>query len=49
MDYLGIGGPEIILDIVMGPDGMPTKIEPIFEAPPGMTIEVPEEHHNLGE
>jgi hypothetical protein len=49
MDYLGVGGPDVILDIIIGNDGRPTKVEPIFEAPPGIPIEPPDEHHDFDE
>ena len=49
MDYPGFGGPDVILDTIIGEDGRPTKVEPIFEASPGISIEPPEEHHDFGE
>jgi hypothetical protein len=49
MEYPGAGGPDIIIDIVIGRDGYPTEFEVTFDAPPGVSIEEPEEHHDFGE
>jgi hypothetical protein len=47
MYYPGMGGPDMILDIIIGSDGRPEKVEPKFDAPPGISIELPEEHHDF--
>ena len=39
IDYPGAGGPDIIIDIVIGADGYPTDFEITFEAPPGVDME----------
>jgi hypothetical protein len=44
MEYPGGGGPDIIIDIVIGRDGYPTDFEVTFEAPPGIDVESPEMH-----
>jgi len=43
MEYPGAGGPDIIIDIVIGRDGYPEAFEVTFEAPPGIPMEEPED------
>jgi len=42
--YLGFGGPDITLDIVLGEDGRPTSIKVIYDMPPGIPMPSMEVH-----
>jgi hypothetical protein len=42
--YPGFGGPDITLDIVLGSDGRPISVTPIFDTPPGISMESDEVH-----